>query len=141
MATSRFTHIIRFGFFGLLMGFILGRVGFGDYTEVHNLFTLADIRLLVVFGGAVVFSMIGFAVLARGRSLPKKHVHKGTIIGGILFGAGWAVTGACPSIALVQLGMGYVPAVFTTFGVLFGAWLYPKVHARYFRWDTGACNV
>lgn len=136
-----FSHILKFSFFGLLMGFILGRVGFSDFAEVHRLFTLTDLRLLFTFGGAVMLAMLGFAVLARGEKLAPKKIHKGTVIGGMLFGAGWAITGACPSMALIQLGQGYLPAVFTAFGILFGAWVYPRIHARFFSWDTGACNI
>lgn len=135
------SHIIKFGFFGLVMGFILGRVGFSDFAEVHKLFTLKDLRLLLIFAGAVAFAMVAFVLFARGEKFQKKPLHKGTIVGGMLFGTGWAITGACPSMALVQLGQGYLPAVFTAFGILFGAWLYPHIHARFFGWDTGACNI
>ena len=135
------TYIVKFGCFGLVMGFLLGRIGFSDFSEVHKLFTLTDLRLLLTFAGAVAIAMLAFAVFARGAIMQKKPIHKGTIIGGILFGAGWAITGACPSMALVQLGQGYLPAIFTAFGILFGAWLYPHIHARYFSWDTGACNI
>ena len=133
-------HLI-FGVFGLSMGFALARIGFGDYSEVHKLFTLIDLRLLFTFAFAVVIAMLGFQLLARGKSLPQKKIHPGTAIGGVLFGTGWAITGACPSIALVQLGMGYIPAVATGVGIFAGAYLYKKVHARFFRWDAGSCDV
>ncbi|MDH5648251.1 MAG: YeeE/YedE family protein [Gammaproteobacteria bacterium] len=141
MSTSTTTSHIKMGLFGLTMGYALSRIGFSDFGEVHRLFTFADLRLLLTFGSAVMLSMVGFAIFARGKKLPKKPLHKGTVAGGILFGTGWAITGACPSIALVQLGQGYLPAIFTIFGILFGVWVYPKVHARFFGWDTGACNV
>jgi uncharacterized membrane protein YedE/YeeE len=132
---------LMFGVFGLLMGFSLARIGFADFGEVHRLFTLVDLRLLFTFAGAVVFAMLGFLIFARGQSLPKKKIHPGTLVGGVLFGTGWALTGACPGISLVQIGSGYLPAVATAAGILVGAWLYKKVHARFFRWDTGACEM
>ena len=140
-AASHTKYHFLFALFGLLMGFALARIGFGDYTEVHRLFTLIDLRLLFTFAFAVVIAMLGFVVFARGKSLPKKKIHPGTAIGGIIFGTGWAITGACPSIALVQMGMGYVPAVATGVGIFAGAYLYKKVHARFFRWDAGSCEV
>lgn len=132
---------LYFGLFGILMGFTIARIGFGDYNEVHNLFTLADFRILLTFALAVIVAMIGFAVFARGKSLPKKKIHPGTAIGGVLFGTGWAITGACPSIALVQMGVGYVPAIATGVGIFAGAYVYKHVHARFFRWDSGSCEV
>lgn len=130
-----------FGLFGLLMGLTLARIGFGSYDEVHRLFTLVDLRMLFAFAAAVLVAMIGFAVFARGQKMPKKVIHPGTVVGGVLFGSGWAITGACPSTALIQLGSGYLPAALTIVGILMGAYLYRKVHARFFRWDSGACET
>jgi uncharacterized membrane protein YedE/YeeE len=141
MKSSNLRHHFLFGVFGLLMGASLVRIGFADFGEVHRLFTFADLRLLLVFAGAVAVTMAGLFLLARGKSLPPKPLHNGSVVGGVLFGLGWAVTGACPSVALVQFGQGYLPAVATLAGIVLGVWSYRRVHARYFRWDTGACSV
>lgn len=138
---TRSGSYIRFSFFGLAMGYIVARIGFADYGEVHRMFVLADLRMFITFLFSVVFTMLGFLVLAHGRKLQKKVLHKGTIPGGVIFGVGWAITGACPSIAVIQLGYGYVPAAITVVGILVGSWVYRKMHQRYFRWDTGACST
>jgi len=129
------------GLFGLLMGMSLTFIGFADFGELHRMLVFADLRLLLVFAGGVAVSMVGFAVLARGQKLPRKPLHKGTVTGGMLFGLGWAMTGACPSVALVQLGEGYLPALATMGGIAAGAWVYRWAQTRYFHWDTGACEV
>ena len=56
-------HHLRYGFFGLFMGFVIARIGFADFGEVHRLFTLVDLRMLIAFAGAVLFAMIGFMIL------------------------------------------------------------------------------
>jgi uncharacterized membrane protein YedE/YeeE len=144
MTTAKllYKHAI-FGAFGLVMGFSLSRIGFADFGEVHRMFTLVDPRLLLTFAGAVALAMGAFLVFPAGRrrGLARKPVHKGTVIGGILFGTGWAVTGACPSIGLVQLGEGHLVAAFTIVGIMVGTWSYSWVHRRYLRWDTGACET
>ena len=61
-------------------------------------------------------------------------------MGGVLFGAGWALTGACPSIALVQLGEGKLGALVTLVGIFAGNALYAAVHERYFRFSVGSCE-
>jgi uncharacterized membrane protein YedE/YeeE len=104
------------------------------------MFTFADLRLLFTFAGAVGIAYVGFLIFAYGRRIERKKFHPGTIPGAILFGAGWAVTGSCPSIAFVQLGQGYLPAAFTILGIAAGVWLYRAVHRRLFRWDTGSCS-
>ena len=132
---------LRYGFFGVFMGFVIARIGFADYGEVHRLFTLVDLRMLIAFAGAVVFAMIGFFILARGHNLQEKFLHKGTIPGGMMFGTGWALTGSCPSIALVQLGAGYLPSIVTMIGILIGAWTYKVMNGRVFYIDSGACET
>ncbi|MDX5151275.1 MAG: YeeE/YedE thiosulfate transporter family protein [Acidiferrobacterales bacterium] len=132
---------LRYGFFGLFMGFVIARIGFADYGEVHRLFTLVDLRMLIAFAGAVLFAMVGFLILARNHNLQEKFLHKGTIPGGVMFGAGWAVTGSCPSIALVQLGAGYLPSIVTMVGILIGAWTYKVMNGRVFYIDSGACET
>ena len=127
--------------FGLVMGFCLSRIGFSNYDELYRMFLFSDFRLLLSFAGAVGIAMIGFALLARREQLPAKPLHRGTAIGAVLFGIGWAITGACPSIALVQLGEGRLPAVATIAGLLLGIWLHKKLKARFFRWDGGGCEV
>jgi uncharacterized membrane protein YedE/YeeE len=134
-------HHVRYGIFGVLMGFVIARIGFADYGEVHRLFTLVDLRMLLTFAGAVAFAMVGFLLLAHGHRLQKKFLHKGTVPGGMMFGAGWAITGACPSIALVQLGAGYLPSVVTMVGILIGAWTYKEMNGRVFFIDSGACET
>ncbi len=139
--TNHLRSHILLGLFGLLMGMSLTFIGFADFGEVHRMFTFADLRLLLVFASAVTLIMAGYAVLARGKNIPRKPMHKGVIPGGVLFGLGWAVTGACPSVAVVQLGEGYLPALATMTGIAAGVWVYRRVQARYFHWDTGACEV
>ena len=134
-------HHLRYGFFGLFMGFVIARIGFADYGEVHRLFTLVDLRMLIAFAGAVLFAMVGFFILARNHQLQEKFLHKGTIPGGMMFGTGWALTGSCPSIALVQLGAGYLPAIVTMVGILIGAWTYKIMNGRVFYIDSGACET
>ncbi len=128
------------GALGLLLGYSLSRIGFADFGEVHRLFTLADLRMLYVFGGAVALTLVAFAVFGRGHQFPSRPIHRGTVVGGVLFGLGWAITGGCPGGALVQVGNGYLPALITVGGILLGTAIYPRLHARFFRFDPGTCD-
>ncbi|MCO6412286.1 MAG: YeeE/YedE family protein [Thiogranum sp.] len=132
-------HLL-YGAFGLMMGVTLSLVGFTDFSEVHKMFIFADFRLLCLFATTVGITMLGFAIVARKSSIPKKTFNRGTIPGSVLFGAGWAITGACPSIALVQIGEGKLVALFTVLGILFGVWIYRKLAAGGLQLDTGVCG-
>ncbi len=137
---SSFEQHATYAALGLGMGFALSRIGFSNYGELHRMFVFSDFRLLFTFAGAVLLTMIGFQVLARGQRIPRKPFHPGTIPGSILFGAGWALTGSCPGIAIVQIGEGQLAAAFTLLGILFGVWAHRQAHAHIFSWDTGACE-
>ena len=50
------------------------------------------------------------------------------------------MSGACPAVAMIQVGAGQVAAVLTLVGMLAGSWVYPRVHARYFKFDAGTCE-
>jgi len=84
--------------------------------------------------------MLGFFTLYRKRDIPKKIYNGGTIPGSVMFGVGWAMTGACPSMALVQVGEGTLGALLTIFGIITGVWIYRAIAAPNFRLDTGICG-
>lgn len=128
------------GLFGLFMGYALTRIGFTNYEEVHKMFIFADFRILLSFAGAVGLSMVGFALLRNRNSIAGKAYSKGIIPGSVLFGTGWAITGACPSIALVQLGEGRLAAAFTLLGILGGVWVYRRGMTGSLKLDTGVCG-
>ena len=129
---------------GVLFGFCLSRIGFSSWDEVHAMFTFTDLRLVIAFGTAVVLLAVGWVAVRRLRTsdpaFAPRPIHKGTLAGGVLFGAGWALTGACPSIALVQLGEGKLGALVTLGGIFLGNALYAAVHERYFRFSVGSCE-
>lgn len=124
---TTFGYYVSYTIFGLFMGAMLALSGFADFEQIHQMFTFTDFRLFFGFMGAVAFSMAAYFVFGLGQGMVRKKYHKGTVMGGMLFGAGWAMSGACPGIALVQLGQGQLAALFTLFGVALGAWVYRQM--------------
>ncbi len=129
-----------YGFFGLALGLTLSLGGLTDFAQIHSLFILQNIPLLLVFALAIGISIFGFIIILRNNNIPKKPFNKGTIPGSILFGVGWALTGACPSIALAQLGEGQLAAAVTITGILSGVWIYRKGTSASFQFDTSVCG-
>ena len=133
---------IRMLVVGAWLGFILSQIGFSNYDELHLMFTFQDPRMLLTFAGGVVVAGLGFqlmAVIGRRPSM-QRPIHKGTIIGGVLFGTGWALSGGCPAIPLVQLGEGKLPALVTGAGIVIGMLIFGWIQRRYLHWDTGSCT-
>ena len=139
MRTPNTCHITT-SLIGLCFGFTLSRIGFSDFERVHQMFTFSSFELTLAFAAAVATGWIGFRYLAPAEGHPPRHIHSGTIVGGVLFGIGWALCGACPSIALVQLGEGKLAAVLTLAGIFVGTRIYAPIHARFFNWPTESCS-
>ncbi len=132
--------------FGLMLGFVVTRIGFGDFGEINRMFTFGnlkfgflDLRMFLSFAGGVALAMVAFQTVLRHKSNPPK-IHKGVVPGAIMFGTGWAISGGCPSIPLVQLASGYLPAMVTIVGVAIGMVACRKVNARWLHIDAGSCS-
>lgn len=124
---------------GLTLGYTVSNIGFGDYAELNRMFTFQDPRMLLSFAGAVVIIVCAFALL-RVRRGPGR-IHAGVIPGAVLFGTGWAISGGCPAIPIVQVAGGYLPALVTIVGVTVGIRLSRWANARYFHLDRGSCGL
>lgn len=114
---------------GLLLGFVVARLGFADFDELHPMLVFRDLRLLFAFALAATLSIAAFAGLRRRLTLAPVRFHRGTLPGAFLFGVGWAICGACPGVALVQLGQGKALAAVTLAGIFVGI----LAHDRLFR--------
>jgi hypothetical protein len=130
---------MRFLIFGVLFGFILARVGASDYDAIAQMFLLQDLHIAGVIGVAVAVAAVGLRLFRRripsGEALFAPRPRKpGTLVGGLLFGVGWGVTGACPGTALVQLGEGKLIAIFTLIGILLGTLVYSRFGAVIEAW-------
>jgi uncharacterized membrane protein YedE/YeeE len=128
-------------FVGIVFGYALSRIGFTSWDEVHSMFTFASLRLTLGFALSLALLFVGWKVIARVQKpgWPRRGIHPGIIPGSVLFGIGWALSGACPSIALVQVGEGQLGALWTLAGIVFGNYVYSVLHERFFRWPTSSC--
>lgn len=132
---------------GLALGFTISAAGFSDWAEIHRMFTFGlgeggpgaeSLRLLLAFAGAVALAAAGFFLLARRDLLPRRPITRATVPGALLFGAGWALCGACPVAVLVQLGEGKVAALATAAGMLGGLRLHRAARRR-LGWSSDSC--
>ncbi|MDX3517223.1 YeeE/YedE thiosulfate transporter family protein [Streptomyces scabiei] len=124
---------------GLALGFTVTSIGFGDYAELNRMFTFQDLRMLLSFFGAVVIIASVFALLRVRRDAGR--IHAGVVPGAVLFGIGWAISGGCPAIPIIQVAGGYLPAVITIVGIVVGVRLCRWAGGRnLLRVDRGSCE-
>jgi len=124
---------LAFLLFGAIFGFTLSRVDASNYDLIFDMFTGQNLKLAFVIGTAIVTAFIGMRLLAamgnrtiEGQIIKvnKKPLNKFNAIGGMIFGIGWAVFGACPGTVLAQIGEGKVLGLFTFAGIVFGTYLF-----------------
>ena len=129
-----------FIFFGIAFGFFMSRAGATNFDFYAQLFLFENLQLLWVILAAVTTGMLGMAILKRldvkavisgaKLSFEGKPKQPGLIIGALMFGVGWGVTGTCPGSAAVMLGEGKVIVLVAGFGMLFGTYLYAHAYER-----------
>ena len=116
--------------FGLAFGFLLQKGGVGKYHILLGQLLLQDWTVVKIMMTAVVVGMVGIFVL---HHFAKVNLHlKPTklgpnIIGGLLFGAGFALIGYCPGTGAAALGQGSWDALFGIAGLVAGSWLYAEL--------------
>jgi uncharacterized membrane protein YedE/YeeE len=124
---------------GLAFGYTVFRIGFGDYAELNRMFTFQDLRMFYSFAGAVGILVVAFALMQTRRT--HSRIHGGVVPGAVMFGTGWALSGGCPAIPLVQVAGGYLPALVTIVGVVVGVRLCRWANSRHFHLDRGSCGL
>jgi uncharacterized membrane protein YedE/YeeE len=123
---------------GCLFGFVLSRSGAADYNFVQAMFLVRDIQLYGILAVGVVATGVGLRLLVRrGRTITgaplvieRKPVHGGTVMGGLVFGVGWSMTGMCPGPILVNIGEGKLYAWAALAGALVGAGVFGVAYER-----------
>ena len=119
--------------FGLAFGFLLQKGGVGKFHVLIGQLLLQDWTVAKIMLTAIVVGMIGIFTLHR---FAKVNLHiKSTriganIIGGLLFGAGFALMGYCPGTAAAALGQGSWDALFGMAGLIAGSWIFAELSAH-----------
>jgi len=109
------------------------------WIRIHNMFLFKEAYMYLIISLAIGVAMLAMFLIKRfeiksvdGQPIeyqPKPY-QAGVIVGGILFGAGWAITGACPGPIYAQIGAGTWMALFTFAGAILGMFSYAALKPR-----------
>ena len=107
---------IKFLFVGILFGIILSKAEVISWYRIYEMFKFQSFHMYGVIGSAVVLGVIVMLLFKKGiiktylgeniKVDPKRKGFKGNLFGGIIFGLGWALAGACPGPMFILLGRG-----------------------------------
>jgi len=120
--------------FGIMFGFLLQKGGVTKYDVIIGQLLLTDFTVLKVMLSAVLIGMLGiYAMKSLGwvQLRPKSGSVGMNVIGGLIFGVGFAVLGLCPGTIAGAIGNGYLDAAVGGFpGILIGSGLFAALYPR-----------
>ncbi len=128
-------ELLKYLIIGVVFGIVFVKAEIISWFRIQEMFRLQSFHMYGVIGSAVVTGIISIQLIKRlniktihGETIviPDKVFKKGQIIGGFIFGLGWAITGACPGPLFAQIGSGYTVVLVTLISALAGTWVYGK---------------
>jgi uncharacterized protein len=132
-------HNLRYLLAGTFFGVILVKAEIISWFRIVEMFRLESFHMYGVIGSAVVVGMLSVQIIKRLKlrtidgeqvHFPEKTYTKGHIIGGLLFGLGWAMTGACPGPLFAQLGTGISVIAVPLLSAILGTYVYGMLQHR-----------
>jgi len=115
---------------GLAFGFLLQKGRVLRYEKQVGAMLFTDMTIFKFMLSAIIVGMFGILLMADMGIIslsPKAMNVGGVVIGGALFGIGWAVMGFCPGTAVGAIGEGRWHAIFALIGMLLGAAIYAEM--------------
>jgi len=126
-------HNLKYLAFGVAFGIVLIKSEVISWFRIQEMFRLQSFHMFGVIGSAVAVGALSVFLIKKFKIksihgeeiiLPEKTFNKGQIYGGLLFGFGWAMTGACPGPKFAQLGYGAIATSATILMAIVGTWVY-----------------
>ncbi|WP_199141981.1 DUF6691 family protein [Pedobacter sp. ASV12] len=129
----RWYHNIKYLVVGVLFGVVFVKSEVVSWFRIQEMFRLQSFHMYGIIGSAIAVGMISVWLIKKFNiktiygetiELHPKTFNKGQIYGGLLFGLGWAITGACPGPLFAQIGTGATVIVVTLLSAIAGTWVY-----------------
>lgn len=126
-------HNIKYLLVGIAFGIIFVKAEIISWFRIQEMFRLQSFHMYGVIGSAVLTGVLSVIFIKKFNiktiygepiKFTPKQFNKGQIFGGLLFGFGWAITGACPGPLFAQIGTGASVVIVTLFSAIVGTWVY-----------------
>lgn len=124
---------LKYLMIGVLFGIVFVKSEVVSWFRIQEMFRLQSFHMYGIIGSAVITGMISIFLIKKFNiktidgetiEIAPKTFNKGQIYGGLLFGFGWAMTGACPGPLFAQIGTGASVVAVTLLSAIAGTWIY-----------------
>ncbi|MBB4119804.1 hypothetical protein GGR32_002110 [Mesonia hippocampi] len=125
---------------GIFFGIVMFKSEAASWFRIYEMFNFQSFHMYGLMGSALAVGVIVVQSIKRkkmkdtsGNEIKIQDKNKSIpryLIGGILFGLGWALAGACPGPMFVLLGAGYLPILVVILGAVIGTWLYGMLRGK-----------
>lgn len=131
--THPWWHNLKYTLAGLLFGVILVKAEIISWYRIQEMFRMQSFHMYGVIGTAVAVGAVSVFLIKKLKikTIYGEEIHfhpkafnKGQILGGLMFGFGWAMTGACPGPLFAQIGNGAAVVAVTLLSAIAGTWVY-----------------
>ena len=125
--------LLKYTFIGMLFGIVFVKAEIISWFRIQEMFRLQSFHMYGVIGTAVVVGAISVFLIKKFKvktihgeeiKIADKEFNKGQIYGGLLFGFGWALTGACPGPLFAHIGAGFYAVLVVILSAIAGTWTY-----------------
>ncbi len=117
----------------MLFGIVLVKSEIISWFRIQEMFRLQAFHMYGIIGSAILVGMISVMLIKRFKLktirnetivIPDKQFQWGNVYGGLIFGLGWAITGACPGPLFALIGSGFPVIIVTLLSAIAGTWVY-----------------
>jgi uncharacterized protein len=140
-ATSRLPDLARYAGIGIAFGIVVTKGEVISWYRIQEMFRFQSFHMFGILGSAMLTALVSLEILKRMRvralsgeaiAVPPKQLGKGHRywLGGLLFGVGWALTGACPGPLFALVGSGATAYLVVGTFALLGTWTYGLLRPR-----------
>lgn len=128
-------HNLKYLVVGIWFGIILVKSEVVSWFRIQEMFRLQSFHMYGTIGAAIVMGIISVWLIKKFKvktiygepiQLNPRQFNKGQVYGGLLFGAGWALTGACPGPLYALLGTGATIMLVVIGSAVIGTWVYGR---------------
>jgi len=125
---------LKFILTGIFFGIVMTKSEAISWYRIQEMFRFQSFHMFGIIGTAVAIGIIGVYLIKKYKLkdiegqlivIPTKDKGwKRALFGGIIFGLGWALTGACPGPMFINVGAGYLVMLLVIFGAVLGTYIY-----------------